>query len=102
MIPADLQQYVFVIIALCLDGKSACQFIKTYKGDFILKFDISATNNQSKGKFIKNMALAGFFARGFTVGIVAYFLIKGGLSLGRSTGELKGTYSAFSFLLQNS
>ena len=74
MISADLQQYVFVIIGLCLAGKSACQFIKTYKGDFISKLDISATNNQSKGKFIKTMALAGLAARGFTVGIVVYFL----------------------------
>jgi hypothetical protein len=102
MIPADLQQYAFVIIGLCLAGKSVYQFIKAYKGDFMSKFNISATSNQSKGKFIKNMALAGLVARGVTVGIVAYFFIKGGLSLGQSTGEMKGTESAFSFLQQNS
>lgn len=102
MLPAELQEYVFVIIGICLAGKSIYQFVKAYKGNFMSKFNVYATSNQSKGKFIKNMALAGLVARGVTVGIVAYFFIKGGLSFGGSTGEMKGTESAFSFLQQNS
>lgn len=102
MIPADLQQYIFIIVGICLGVKSIYQFVKAYKGDFMSKFNLSATANQSKGKFIKNMALAGLIARGITVGVIAYFFIKGGLSLDSTSGEIKGTENAFSFLQQTS
>lgn len=103
MIPAEYQQYIFMVIGACLAGKSIYQFVKAYKGTFISKFNLKAMSDTGKRKFIKNMGYAGLTARGILVGIIAYFFITASTSLGGgSTDQMKGTANAFSFLQENS
>ncbi|KAA2217008.1 DUF1206 domain-containing protein [Maribacter flavus] len=100
--PPEYQQSFFIVVGFCLAGKSVYQFVKAYKGTFISKFNLKAMSETTKIKFIKNMGYAGLSARGILVGIIAYFFITAGLSVGNTSGEMKGTESAFSFLQQNS
>ena len=102
LIPIEYQQYIFLAIGICLAGKSIYQFIKAYKGSFTSKFNLKAMSDNKKRKFIKNMGYAGLTARGILVGIVAYFFVTAGLSMGSASSGMKGTASAFSFLQQNS
>ncbi|MDC6388386.1 DUF1206 domain-containing protein [Maribacter sp. PR1] len=103
MIPSEYQQYIFLAVGICLAGKSIYQFIKAYKGKFISKFNLKAMSDSKKRKFIKNMGYAGLTARGILVGIVAYFFVTAGLSIGGSASSgMQGTSGAFSFLQQNS
>lgn len=102
MIPTEYQQYIFLAVGICLAGKSIYQFIKAYKGKFTSKFKLKAMSDSNKRKFIKNMGYAGLTARGILVGIIAYFFVTAGLSIGSASSGMKGTASAFSFLQQNS
>lgn len=102
MIPTEYQQYIFLAVGICLAGKSIYQFIKAYKSSFTSKFNLKAMSDSKKRKFIKNMGYAGLTARGILVGIISYFFVTAGLSIGSASSGMKGTAGAFSFLQQNS
>lgn len=103
LMAGDTGKYIFIAVGIALAGKSIYQFIKAYKGDFLKKFQIDSINVGSKRRFIKNMGYAGLVSRGILTGIIAYFFLKAGFSIGGSgSEEVKGTSEAFSFIQQNS
>ncbi len=94
------ETYLLVIIGLGLAIKSIYQFIKAIKGDFLDKFDLNSISDSQKRGIIKKLGYSGLVSRGIVVGIISYFFIKAGMDLS-SSGDIKGTKEAFSFLEQS-
>lgn len=98
-IPAEYQQYVFIVVGVGLAIKGLYQFIKAYKGDFLDKFNLKSMSSEKRRKSIKTVGYLGLCARGVVVGIIAYFFIKAGINSG--SDSVGGTSEAFSFIQQN-
>jgi hypothetical protein len=98
LLAGETGRYIFLAVGICLAIKSVYQFVKAYKGDFLKQFNLSTMADPKKRTALKNLGYAGHVARGIVVGIVAYFFIKAGIRSGGSSGEVKGTAEAFSFL----
>ncbi len=96
----NFSSYIFIGIGIALATKSVYQFIKAYKGDFLEKFKIAEISSATLKTSLKRIGYAGLVSRGIVVGIIAYFFIKGGINTS-SSGEMKGTTEAFSFIQEN-
>ena len=90
--------FIFIAIGIGVAIKSVFQFRKVYKGNFLEKFDLTSIGNLNTRKIVKRLGYAGITARGIVAGIVAYFFIEAGMTVGMNSGDVKGTKEAFSFL----
>lgn len=95
----DMRKYAFIAVGAALAIKGVYQFIKAYKGDFLKKFNIKSISSEKRRKSIKTFGYSGLVSRGIVVCIIAYILLKTGMSGG--SGEAKGTSEALSMLQQN-
>lgn len=92
--------YIFYAVAIGLALKSAFQFSKVYKGDFLEKFEMTGISEINKRKTIKWLGYSGLVSRGIVVGIMAYFFFRAADTAGGNE-EIKGTAEAFQFLRSN-
>ncbi|WP_378183267.1 DUF1206 domain-containing protein [Aquimarina sp. SS2-1] len=98
----NYSSYIFIGIGSALAIKSIYQFVKAYKGDFLKKFNISKISSVTLKTLLKRIGYVGLISRGIVIAIIAYFFIKGGMNAtSSSSGEIKGTSEAFSFIQQN-
>lgn len=92
--------YIFIGLGLILAVKAIYQWFSAYNETFMKNFSFSSSSIKPR-KLVKRLGGAGLIARGVVIGIIAYFFLKGGLSLGTSSSEMIGTAEAFSFIQEN-
>ncbi len=96
MLPTEYLDYIFYAVAIGLAIKAIFQIVKAYKGDFLKKFHLDSMSNINTRKTIKWLGYAGMVSRAIVIGIISYFFFRAADTA--STGDIKGTSDAFSFL----